>query len=192
MAPQLAPMQPPLGPEPRNSQFYVPNSVTLKVQEHVLSASVDDFTITTDQGYPICTCNAKLVSYRGKKEFINMNGAPIFTVRNKILSLHKSFYGKSFDGNDFQIRGRFKCFGSKSTIRFKNGSDNEAVTLEVIGDWRNRTAEIWYKHQLVAKIYKRTFTVREIVAHKQTVSPQLHPPQQTLNLIVFRRGGTKR
>jgi hypothetical protein len=62
----------------------------------------------------------------------------------------------------------------------------------VIGDWRNRTAEIWYKHNLVAKINKRTFTAREILAHKQTVSPQFYSPQQTLSILVSCHCGTKR
>jgi hypothetical protein len=43
------------------------------------------------------------------------------------------------------------------------------VTLKVKGDWRNRRAEIWHEDGRVATINKRTFTAREILAHKQTV-----------------------
>ena len=154
--------RPKLGPQPAHSVFYVPHQVTLKIQEHVVSISGDDFTIYTNRGRPICKCNGEVASYRQAKDFIDLDGKAVFTLNTKLVSLRKTFVGKSAEGSDFTIKAGLRCVGSKSMIAFQNGDGSRQVELEIIGDWKNRTAEIWHEY---AKRTKRTFTAREILAH---------------------------
>lgn len=47
MPPALQAVEPPLGPQPNNTNFYHPREVTLAMKEKVLSLSGDDFTVRT-------------------------------------------------------------------------------------------------------------------------------------------------
>lgn len=59
--------------------------------------------------------------------------------------------------------------GSKSEIHFKNASNGENVTLELEGDWLDKSAEIKYNGQVVASISRKFFNAREFFGDKQTV-----------------------
>lgn len=87
--------RPVLGPEPPSSQFYFPHQVTLEIQEYVVSASHDSFTIRTNKRSPICKCNRGLDSFRQEKQFSDRKGNLIYTVYNQLFSLNKSFYCQS-------------------------------------------------------------------------------------------------
>lgn len=58
---------------------------------------------------------------------------------------------------------------SKSSVHFKNGSDDHEVELDVRGDWFDRSANITFGGQPVAHISRSFFNVREIFADKDTV-----------------------
>ncbi|KAK3669973.1 hypothetical protein LTR78_010145 [Recurvomyces mirabilis] len=169
MAPHLAPFQPPLGPQPANAHIYSPHQVTLQMKEKVFSLSGDDFTIRTVDGLDVCTCHGKMVSARDRKKFTDMAGNDLFTLKNKMLSISKSFHGESPHGqHDFEVKGHFKLIGSHSTVTFKNAADGVQVELEVKGDWMDRSAEISYGGRPVAAIQRSYFNVREIWGDKQT------------------------
>ena len=87
-----------------------------------------------------------------------------------MLSIHKSFHGESPQGHDFEIKGHFKMIGSKSSVQFKNASDDKKIELEMIGDWLDHSAEIKWDHQVVASISRKWFNPREWFGDKQTVS----------------------
>jgi uncharacterized protein YxjI len=127
-------------------------------------------TVKTVDGIDVCKCHGKVISARDKKKFTDMANNEIFTLKNKMLSIHKSFHGDSPNGHDFEVKGHFKLIGSKSSVTFKNASDQNDVELEVKGDWIDRSAEITYAGRPVAHISRSFFNVREIFGDKQTVS----------------------
>ncbi|KAK3116279.1 hypothetical protein LTR53_003531 [Teratosphaeriaceae sp. CCFEE 6253] len=168
MAPHLAPSTPALGPQPVSQHLYSPHQVTLIMREKVFSLSGDDFTIRTVDGLDVCKCKGKMVSARDSKKFTDTAGNELFTLKNKMLSIHKSFKGDSPHGNDFEVKGHFALMGSKSSVHFKNASDGQEVELEVKGDWFDRSAEITFAGRPVAVIGRSFFNVREIFGDKQS------------------------
>lgn len=170
MAPHLTPFNPPLGPQPANAHLFSPNPTTLQMKEKVFSLSGDDFTVKTVDGMEVCKCKGKVISARDKKKFTDMSGQEIFTLSNKLLSIHKSFHAESPTGHDFEVKGHFKLIGSRSTVVFKNAADGNQVELEVKGDWIDRSAEISFGGRPVAHISRSFINVREIFGDKQTVS----------------------
>ena len=72
-----------------------------------------------------------------------MEGHEIFTLKNKMMTIHKSFYAEDAKDNDlFQVKGHFSMLSSHSTAHFKNASDDQPVELEIKGDWFDRSASI--------------------------------------------------
>lgn len=171
MAP-LAAFNPPLGPQPANAHIYSTTPQTLQMKEKVFSLTGDDFTVKTVEGLEICRCKGKMLSARDKKKFTLVDGpeTELFTLKNKMLALSKSFHGDSPHGHDFEVKGHFKLVGSHSTVTFKNAADGEPYELEVKGDWYDRSAEIAFAGRAVAHISRSHFNVREIFGDKQTVS----------------------
>ncbi|KAF2720326.1 DUF567-domain-containing protein, partial [Polychaeton citri CBS 116435] len=167
-APAFAPFEPPLGPQPNNASFYMPQQVTLAMKEKVFSLSGDDFTVQTADGAGVLKCKGKTLSIRDRKVFTDMQDNEIFTIKNKMLSLHKSFYGESPQGHNFEVKGHFKLMGSKSTVEFQNASDSSTVELSVKGDWIDRSAKITLGDRPVAEIARKFLNVREIFGGQQT------------------------
>jgi hypothetical protein len=60
-----------------------------------------------------------------------MQGDEIFTLKNKMLAISKSFVGTSPNGHDFEIKGHFSIGSSKSSVHFKNAADSTDVELKV-------------------------------------------------------------
>ncbi|KAK4897510.1 hypothetical protein LTR17_005286 [Elasticomyces elasticus] len=168
MAPTLAPVNPTLGPQPASAHLYSAHQTTLIMKEKVFSLSGDDFTVRTVDGMDVCKCKGKVVSMRDSKKFTDVNGTELFTLKNKMLSIHKSFVGNSPTGHDFEVKGHFKLMGSKSSVHFKNASDGSEVELEVKGDWFDRSAVITFGGREVAAIARSFFNVREIFGDKQS------------------------
>lgn len=121
------------------------------MKEKVFSLTGDDFTVKTVDGIEVCKCHGKVMSIKDKKKFTDTAGKEIFMLKNKMLSVFKSFHGESPDGHDFEVKvrsgspgcrghridslsfsqGHFSVGGSKSTVNFKNFSDNNNVEIEV-------------------------------------------------------------
>ncbi|KAK5111562.1 hypothetical protein LTR62_004858 [Meristemomyces frigidus] len=168
MAPHFLPFQPALGPQPANDHLYSSHQVILQMKEKVFSLSGDDFTIHTVDGLEVCKCKGKMISARDSKKFTDISGNEIFTLKNKMFAISKSFHGESPHGHNFEVKGHFKLIGSHSTVTFKNAADGNAVEFEVKGDWFDRSAEISYGGRPVAAIQRSYFNVREIWGDKQT------------------------
>jgi uncharacterized protein YxjI len=168
--PSLTPFHPPLGPQPPG-KFYSPHEVVLALKEKVFSISGDDFTVRTAEGQDVLKVKGKWISLRDSKKFTDMADNEIFTLQNKLLSIHKSFNGVSpNNAHDFEVSGKFKLLGSKSVVTFKNASDGKDIELEVKGDWLDRSAEITLDGRVVASISRKFFNAREFFGDKQTVS----------------------
>lgn len=175
-APTLQGFNPPLGPQPQQSGFYAQQQVTLAMKEKVFSLSGDDFTVTTAEGAPVLKIKGKVFSISDRKTFLDLQGNELFTLKNKLLSLHKSFYGESPQGhNVFEVKGHFKLFGSRSTVHFANASDGKELELEVKGDWMDRSADIKIDDRVVASIARKFFNVREILGGQQTYFVTIAP-----------------
>jgi uncharacterized protein YxjI len=168
--PQITAFIPPLGPQPPNPAFYSVQPVTLEMKEKILSLSGDDFTITTSTGTPVCKCKGKKMTLHGTKNFTDMAGNELFTVKNKTLALQKSFVCESPHGYSFEIKGHFSIGSSKSTIHFKNASDGRELELDMKGDWFDRSAAITLNGRPVAEISRKMLNAREMSGSKQTVS----------------------
>lgn len=144
----------------------------------MFSLSGDDFTVRTAEGQDVLKVKGKFISLRDSKKFTDMQDNEIFTLQNKILTIHKSFDGVSPDGaHNFEVKGKWKLMGSKSAVTFKNASDGADVELEVRGDWLDRKAEIKLGDQLVASVSRKFFNAREFFGDKQTVSARKERPQ---------------
>ena len=121
------------------------------------------------------------MSLRNTKKFTDLSGNEIFTIKNKILAMSKSFRGESPHGYNFDVKGHIKLLGSRSTVEFKNASDGSHVELEVIGSWLNRKAEISLGGRPVAIVQREIFNMRDVFANAQTVSGFL---QETSSLFI--------
>ncbi|KAL6248111.1 hypothetical protein RBB50_004365 [Rhinocladiella similis] len=162
----LAPFHPPLGV---NQVFCNPHEQTLQMKEKVFSLSGDDFEVTTVSGLHLCRCKGKVLSLSGAKKFTDMQDNEIFTLKNKHIALHKSFYAVGPNGQEvFQVKGHFSVLSSKSTIHFQNQSDGSQIELELKGDWMDRSATITLAGRPVANISRSFMNVRQIFGNKQT------------------------
>ncbi|KIW39399.1 uncharacterized protein PV06_09170 [Exophiala oligosperma] len=162
----LAPFHPPLG---INQAFCDPQEQTLQMKEKVFSLSGDDFEVTTVSGLHLCRCKGKVFSLSSAKKFTDMQDNEIFTLRNKHIALHKSFYGVAPNGQEvFQVKGHFSVLSSKSTIHFQNQSDGSQIELNLKGDWLDRSATITLAGRPVASISRSFMNARQIFGGKQT------------------------
>jgi uncharacterized protein YxjI len=109
MAADLAPFNPPLGPQPANAStgIYYPATCTLELREKVFSLH-DDFTIKTVDGTEVCKCRGKVFSLHQKKKFTDMAGNELFALQDKLVAVFKSFHGESPNGHDFHIKGKVR------------------------------------------------------------------------------------
>jgi len=171
MAPTLLACNPALGPQPTTSQLYSPNQTTLVMKEKVFSITGEDFTVRTVDGHDVCHCKGKVVSAHDSKKFTDTNGADLFTLKNKMFALNRSFHGETGRAHhDFEVKGHWKMIGSRSTVTFKNASDGTDVELEVKGDWMDKSADITFAGREVAKISRSFFNVRQLMGDSQSVS----------------------
>ncbi|RDW84731.1 hypothetical protein BP6252_02321 [Coleophoma cylindrospora] len=113
-----------------------------------------------------------------RKEFADTQGRPLFSLRTKLLSLHKSFYAESPSGQIlFEVKGKFSIGSSKMIASFTNTANKAPVELLIKGDWFDRSATISMNNVPVAQISRSYFNMREIFASQQsyfvTVAPNV-------------------
>ncbi|KAG8533269.1 uncharacterized protein KY384_002052 [Bacidia gigantensis] len=178
MTAPLQPFNPPVG---ILSNFCQPHPVTLKMKEKgMFSGSItgDDFSITDVNGREVCKCKGKVMSISARKIFTDPSGRELFHLKNKLLALAKSFIGESPDGKQlFEVKGKFSrlaidkllaVLSSKSTISFINASTNQSMTLDLKGDWLDRSAEVTLQGRPVATISRSFLNFGQLVSDKQT------------------------
>ena len=104
-APHLPPVNPALGINPA---YCMPRQTTLVLREKVWSLSGDTFHIVDDAGVEVLQCRGQAMSLSDRKEFADAQGKPLFSLRTKLLSLHKTFYAEAPDGRTlFEVKGKF-------------------------------------------------------------------------------------
>ncbi|TVY48483.1 Protein LURP-one-related 15 [Lachnellula cervina] len=174
MAPmQLAPFNPPLGINPA---YCTPKQTILAMKEKVWSLSGDTFHITDEAGHEILQCRGQTFSLSDRKEFADNAGRPLFSLRTKLLSIHKCFYAEAPDGQVlFEVRGKFSIGTSKMIATFQNASNGAPIELLVKGDWLDRSATITMGNVVVAQISRSYFNMREIFGGQQTYYVTIAP-----------------
>lgn len=130
---QLAPINPPLGVNPA---YCVGKQTTLVMKEKVWyvapppslpttspfpphlqnstntltsrSLSGDTFHIVDENNREVVQCRGQTFSLSDRKEFADASGRPLFSLRTRLLSLHKSFYAEGPGGDIlFEVKGKF-------------------------------------------------------------------------------------
>jgi uncharacterized protein YxjI len=101
----LQPLSPPLGV---NLSYCAPKQTVLCMKEKVWSLSGDTFHIVDENGHEVVQCRGSVFSLSDRKEFADSHGRPLFSLRTRLLSLHKSFYAEGPNGeNLFEVKGKF-------------------------------------------------------------------------------------
>ncbi|KAG0652400.1 hypothetical protein D0Z07_1395 [Hyphodiscus hymeniophilus] len=163
----LPPVQPILGVNP---SYCVPHQTTLVMREKVWSLSGDTFHIVDQNNHEVLQCRGQALSLSDRKEFADSSGRPLFSLRTRHFTIHKTFYGQAGDGRElFEVKGKFSLGGSKMLATFTNtASSNAAVELLIKGDWFDRSAEIKMGNVVVAQIARKMLNMREIFGGQQT------------------------
>ncbi|KAH7360943.1 tubby C-terminal-like domain-containing protein [Rhexocercosporidium sp. MPI-PUGE-AT-0058] len=162
----LAPISPPLGVNPA---YCVNKQTTLVMKEKVWSLSGDTFHIVDESNHEVVQCRGQTLSLSDRKEFASSTGQPLFSLRTRLLSLHKSFYAEAPSGETiFEVKGKFSIGSSKMVATFVNASTKQNVELLIKGDWLDRSASITMGNIVVAQISRSYFNMREIFGGQQT------------------------
>jgi uncharacterized protein YxjI len=168
MSSQLAPLSPPLGVNPA---YCVPRQTVLVMKEKVWSLSGDTFHIVDENGHEVVQCRGQAFSLSDRKEFADSAGRPLFSLRTRHFTLHKSFYAEDAGGTVlFEVKGKFSIGSSKMIATFTNRSNGAPIELLVKGDWFDRSATITMGNQVIATIGRSYFNMREVFGGQQTVS----------------------
>ena len=177
--------------QPVNPAYCLPHQTTLVMREKVWSLSGDTFHIVDSNNHEVLQCRGQAMSLSDRKEFADNAGRPLFSLRTRHFTIHKSFYAEAADGTElFEVKGKFSLGGSKMLATFMNrASSNAAVELRVKGDWFDRTAEIKMGDVVVAQISRKLLNMREIFGGQQTVCSFLSEfilKSKLIGLLVFR------
>lgn len=114
----LAPLNPALGVNPA---YCVPKQTVLAMKEKVWSLSGDTFHIVDENGHEVVQCRGQTFSLSDRKEFADTAGRPLFSLRTKLLSIHKTFYAEAPNGQVlFEVKGKFSSMSSLRSIDFGN------------------------------------------------------------------------
>jgi len=170
----LPPVHPALGV---NATYCLPKETTLVMKEKVWSLSGDTFHITDENGVEVVRCQGTTFSLSDRKEFQDSQGRPLFSLRNKLIAIHKTFYAEAPDGKIlFEVKNKFSIGKAKMVATFKNlASNNADIELLVRGDWIDKSAKITMGDVVVATISRKLFNARELIGGQQsyyvTVAP---------------------
>ncbi|KAK8865575.1 hypothetical protein IAR55_000719 [Kwoniella newhampshirensis] len=163
---QLHPVNPPLGVNPH---YCVPVPTTLVLKEKAFSFSGDDFAVKDSHGAVVVRCKGQAFSFCDRKVITDANGRILYGLRNKMLSIHKTFIGENEQEQEiFRIKKKLGL-GSRMEATFINHSTHAETTLELRGDFWGGSADIHVVNgPIVAQISRQLFNARELFTDKQT------------------------
>lgn len=91
-----------------NSRFCYEHQKTLTMKEKVWSLSGDSFHITDEKDVEVVRCQGSAISLSDRKEFQDPQGNPLFSLRTKLIAIHKTFYADDPAGNRlFEVKAKF-------------------------------------------------------------------------------------
>ncbi|KAK4686592.1 hypothetical protein P7C73_g3534, partial [Tremellales sp. Uapishka_1] len=162
----LHPVSPPVGVF---SQYCMQVPTTLVLKERAFSFSGDDFAIKDSNGMVVARCQGKSFSFKDRKVITDPNGQLLFGLRNKLLSIHKTYIAEDQGENEiFRVRSKL-ALGTKMIATFVNKSTNAPITLELRGDFWGGSADISIEGgPVIAQISRKLFNARELFVSKQT------------------------
>ncbi|KAM0787660.1 hypothetical protein ACM66B_003724 [Microbotryomycetes sp. NB124-2] len=176
---QLAPFQPTLGVTDPHFQFYAVQPTSLIMKEKAWSFSGDDFSVKDQNGATVVKCSGKAISMRDTKVIKDPTGKVLFTIKNKLISLHKTFIGYAGDADKtelFTVKKKFSIGGAKMIATFKNHSTQNEAELTVKGDFLGGSASITLSDgRPVAHITRKLATMNEVFHDKQTYAVIVAP-----------------
>lgn len=70
--------------------------------------------------------------------------------------------------SDFEVKGDLRTVGSMPEVFFKNAADGQDISLELVGDWAGKNAEIHESGAVVASISRSFFNGGDFFGEKQT------------------------
>jgi uncharacterized protein YxjI len=145
------------------------------MREKVWSLSGDTFHIVDEKNHEVLQCRGQTMSLSDRKEFADNAGRPLFSLRTRHFTLHKTFYAETADGRElFEVKSKFSIGSSKMIATFTNtASTNAPVELLIKGDWFDRSATITMGDVVVAQIARKMLNMREIFGGQQTVGSPL-------------------
>ncbi|KAJ7642245.1 tubby C-terminal-like domain-containing protein [Roridomyces roridus] len=172
MALQLLDPSPPLG---LFSQFCTQDQTTLVLKEKVISWSGEDFSVKDHLGNVVIKCEGKVLTMTDEKKFTDADGNHLFTLRNKLLHIHKTLEAEDPSGKVIlKIKGAIQLFGSTMTATFTN-FNGQIVDLVCKGDILDRKATITRDSQIVAQIGRNFLNAREMFAGAETYQVSVAP-----------------
>ncbi|KAI3614884.1 duf567 domain protein [Moniliophthora roreri] len=155
--------------------------VILQLKETVTAVNGDMAVIDISTGYPLVRCRGKIVSARGRKEFCDPYGNPLFIVKRKIkVSANTTYEGYTPDERLllFTVKTTFSLPGAaKMTATFRN-IDGQEVVLALNGSFLERNASINFgssEGPPVAHITRNYKTGMELIFGGQTYYLAVEP-----------------
>ncbi|KAK7050916.1 hypothetical protein VNI00_005028 [Paramarasmius palmivorus] len=116
--------------------------ITLQLRETVTAMEGDMPIVDVVSGRPLIHCKGKIASPKGRKEFLDPYGNPLFIVKRKTkLSASTTYEGYTPDERIllFTIKSTFAFIeGAKMTASFRN-IDGQDVVLSLYGDFKARS-----------------------------------------------------
>ena len=110
IAMSLPPLQYALG---ISSSYCLPKSTTLIIKEKVWSFSGDTYQITDKNNIEIVRCQGKTMSFTKRKEFRDLQGNQVFSLRKKLFAFHKTFYAQTPNKKIlFKVKSKFSSIFS--------------------------------------------------------------------------------
>jgi len=106
------------------------------MKEKVWSLSGDTFHIVDSNNHEVVQCRGQAMSLSDRKEFASSTGQPLFSLRTRHFTLHKTFYAEAPDGKElFEVKAKFSLGSSKMIATFNNvAGGGGPVELLIKGD----------------------------------------------------------
>lgn len=185
----LLPLRTALGVSPE----HVSSQPEMLVLREKWSWGGDSFAVNTAYGREVIRMRASAISFTSRKgtfslflllpppltssEFLHPNGNLLYTLRNRLFSIPRSFYLEDATGSEFlTIEGGWS-FGTKLEVAFLNMLDPagpQPVKLQVRGDWIARKADITWDGVPVARVQRQFANWRE-VSGRHTYGVEIAP-----------------
>ncbi|KAB8200826.1 tubby C-terminal-like domain-containing protein [Aspergillus parasiticus] len=157
--------------------FCVNGQKTLVMKEKVWALAQGNFQIRDESNVELLQCKAKLFSLHHQKFFYDMQGNELWSLKHKLLSIPRQYYGEGPDGREvFHVQGHWHLGGARVTVSFVNTAGNsEPIELALSGNWIDRYGTITRNDRPVAQITRDYFNTRQILGDADTYYVTIAP-----------------
>ncbi|KAL8291633.1 hypothetical protein RQP46_001891 [Phenoliferia psychrophenolica] len=146
----LTPFHPPLG---IHRQFCMHQPTTLVIHEAAVNFA-GDVSIFDSNGVEVLRCKGK--GFVGnRKGFTDTYDRQLFTLRMKLLSIHKTFVAEDGNGREVFVVKKQLGLRNRMVVTFTNAVDGSPIELDMYGDFRGRSVAITWNDRPVAHISRQ-------------------------------------